>query len=490
MPMFLIFLLSAAAFAIDNTPVNKEQIERGRQNWFNKSYNGWKFFEFLGVHPNPQSRVVFGFDKLVKTPRAQRFQTWGTINDPDCVANPQGGADLCKDPEATGVIGVRKSLDSNGKTVYGVSCASCHAGFDPIRNLKDPNEPTWANIHPTIGNQFLDSGKIFSENMAPTDVRRLMLAAWPKGTVDTTLLFNDGIMNPGTITAFWNTPHRPTFDIGTGVNVSRGGQGGEDDVGADIAALRVYTNIGVCFNECVASRPGQPIDIAQCRRDCKDFPPMNEIEDMVAFMRTAKSPQYPRTKDLDPVDYAKGRKVFSKNCASCHGGSPLILSNDEVNPLKADPANATNACRALSSNWEAGKIWSQFSSDLYKNRVVAGNRGYRTMPLAGVWATAPFTHTQSIGIYTSPTATLKERGAGYEASMMELLSKTRTPKVNVTPFALGTIPAGTPLAYVFNRNATTGAILCDDVVENRGHYYGSNLSDSEKKSLIHWLKYQ
>ena len=483
--------------AFGGAPVNakeaepdKAQLQRGRDNWFNKTYGGGKFFDFLEHHPDPTKRIKIGFENAILTPRNQRFQAWGTINDPDCKANPKGGADICKDPEATGIIGIRKSLGANGQTLYGVSCASCHAGFHPLHPPKDPNEPKWFNIHPSIGNQFLDSGKIFSANMAPQDVRRLMLAAWPKGTFDTTLLFNDGIMNPGTITAFWNLPHRPLFEVGMSEPKNRGGQGGEDDVGGDLAAIRVYTNVGVCFSECVASRPGLPIDLNQCRRDCRDFPPQNEINDMVSFMRSTKSPRYPIWEGLNPIQYAKGYKVFTKNCASCHGGDPLILSNDEVNPLRADPENATNACRALSTNWETNRLWSQFSSNVYKNRVTEGNRGYRTMPLAGIWATAPFLHNQSVGSWADPTQSVEERGLVYEASMQELLSKNRTPKVNVTPVAVGPFPAGTPLAYIFSRDPATGSVLCTDTVENRGHYYGSQLSAPDKNSLIHWLKYQ
>lgn len=489
-PFIFGLFVSLSVLAIDNAPSNSAQIERGRKNWFNNMYDGWKFIDILSVHPDPTKRVSLGFAKVVETPRAQRFQTWGTINDPDCRANPQGGPDLCKDPEATGVIGIRKVVGANGKVSYGISCASCHAGFNPLLPPRDPNEATWSNIHPTIGNQFLDSGKIFSANMDPQDVRRLMLAAWPKGTADTTLLFNDGIMNPGTITAFWNVPHRPTFDVGMGERKNRGGQGGEDDVGSDLAALRVYTNIGVCFNECVGARPGLPIDVNQCRRDCKAFPPQNEIDDLVAFMRSTKSPKYPRNSALDPIDYVRGQKVFSKNCASCHGGSSLVLSNDEVIPLKADPANTTNACRSLANNWETGQLWSQFSSQLYKDRVTAGDRGYRVMPLAGIWSTAPFLHNQAIGYAPSPTASVEERGKAFEVSMLELLSKDRTPKINVTPMAVGPYPAGTPLAYIFNRDAATGVVRCDDIVENRGHHYGADLSAVDKRNLIHWLKYQ
>src|SRR5262249_20133832 len=148
--------------------------------------------------------------------------------------------------------GIKKYADPDGTTLFGVTCASCHAGFDPLHPPADPNEPSWENIHPTIGNQYLKSGRIFAAHLAQNDLRQLMFRAWPDGTVDTTLLFSNNIMNPGTITAFWEQPHRPLFDVGLPQPKMRNGQGGEDDVGGDLAALRVYTNIGVCFAECTA----------------------------------------------------------------------------------------------------------------------------------------------------------------------------------------------------------------------------------------------
>ena len=86
------------------------------------------------------------------------------------------------------------------------------------------------------------------------------------GTVDTTALFPDYINNPGVVTAFWNHPWRPTFDVGADEDKMRNGQGGEDDLGGDVAALRVYTNIGVCFTECVLGpmQTATPIDIPAC----------------------------------------------------------------------------------------------------------------------------------------------------------------------------------------------------------------------------------
>ena len=469
------------------------QLDRGRNVWFNNTYGGEKFFAFLKVHPDPQKRIDIGFDKVAKTPRAQRFDVWGVINDPDCTANPAGGYDICPDPASSGVIGVRKTTLPDGSVMYGTSCASCHAGFDPLNPPDDPNEPDWDNIHATIGNQYLQIGKIFAANLAATDPRGFIFAAWPPGSVDTTLLFDDGIMNPGVITHFWAHKHRPTFEVGRSEPQLRNGQGGEDDLGGDIAAMRVYTNIGVCFQECVAPavQQGRPISIDECRQRCPEFPPQQDLDDLSAFLASFEAPQYPGVPNK--VVQAAGAAIFDRECAMCHareGDLAKTITNDEINPLVVEGDNATNACRVLSTNWEQGKLWAEFSSQAYKDNIAAGNRGYRTMPLAGIWATAPFLHNQSIGTRPPADATPSERAAAFRSSMWELLSADRDPVVHTIPIPLGPFPAGTPTRLVFSSPDASGVAKCMDFVENRGHYYGSDLNVLEKAALIFWLQYQ
>jgi mono/diheme cytochrome c family protein len=475
-----------------------ESTHPGRNIWFNNAYGGEKFFTFLANHPDPSKRLKVGFEAVINTPRAVRFDQWGVINDPDCKANPAGGADICPDPTATGVVGIRKST-ARGFTEYGVACAGCHAGFSPINPPANPNAPKWGNIHPTIGNQYAKFGAMFAANLDltnPTDaVRALVFASWPDGTVDTTALFQDNINNPGIVTAFWEHMNRNKFDVGLPEPKLRNGQGGEDDLGGDIAALRVYTNIGVCFNECVlgAVVSNQPISIAGCRANCADFPPQTDLDNLTSYLALAERPNFPGRVD-NTARYDRGSAVFAANCVSCHDNTTdalkRVLSNDEMNSLQSLGDNATNACRALGTNWDPGHIWAEFASDITHQRAITGTKGYRNMPLGGIWSTSPFTHNQSIGVWAPANATPAQRADAYATSMRELLSATRTPKVNTIPFAIGTAPAGTPLALVVNRDPATGALLCGDYVENRGHYFGSQLSSDDKEALIYYLRFQ
>ncbi|MGC1951103.1 MAG: hypothetical protein WA970_00665 [Gammaproteobacteria bacterium] len=340
------------------------------------------------------------------------------------MANPEGGLDRCPDPNASGVVGIRKFQQEDGSYLFGVACAACHAGFDPLTPPADPSAPTWDNIHPSIGNQDLDTGALFAANLEEDDVRRFMFAAWPRGTTDTSLLFNDHIMNPSAITPIWNLPFRPRFDVGSGKPRIRNAQGGEDDLGLGVATRRVYTNLGSCFFDCVAPAvmAGEPISIKSCEADCPDFPPQQDLEDLSAFLQSIRAPKYRGPKD--PWFHRRGREVFAEHCGSCHDNRAKrrkLLSNDAVNPLGVDPDNTTNACRALGTNWDEGHIWAEFSSDRHKKRAEAGGKGYRTMHLAGIWATAPFLHNQSIGTSVEPTALPDERVAVFEEAMWALL---------------------------------------------------------------------
>lgn len=489
----------------------------GKDVWFKSTFGGEKFFTLIA--PNPPFNLHLGFDALLTSNRDTRFTEWGAINDPDCVQGDasSGFLDKCKDPESAGIVGVRKKIlitPAGPKVLIGVACASCHAGLDPANPPADPNHPAWENIHPTVGNQFLDIGKIFKVHFSPNDPRYQVFNTWAPGTVDTTAIENDGINNPGIVTQFWDLDNRPFFNLtnnGEPIRVHRGGQGGEDDVGCELAALRVYFNIGMCAAECMlphlANGPGgtqTPIDQAECAQRCPEFvQARTEVVDMCNFMTTAKPPKLLSAPDgnqhVDMRVVNRGRRVFERACASCHSnGKPLpqdVLSDDEVLPAATV---GTNSCRSKTTNWKAGQIWAEFSSDQYKARPTGGPGFYRNVPLQGAWATAPFFHNNRLGAYTGDQ-TVGGRIAAYEDAMDQLLNPWKrdlfgsiqgtTAEITIpTPFGNITLPPGTPVALFANLDQATFQNRCLDVFENQGHYFGALLPREDKYALTEFLK--
>lgn len=507
----VLFVTTGACFA-----KNKKDVAEGRDIWFNSTFGGERFFSL--ILPNPPFSLPLGFDQLLTWPRDTRFHEFGVINDPDCTPGDAstGYLDRCADPESAGVIGIRKFPNpSGGPPLIGVTCAACHAGFDPNHPPVDPNHPKAENIHPTIGNQFVQIGKIFRAHLSPHDPRYQVFNSWAPGTVDTTVLENDHINNPGMITPIWAVPDRPFFDVthdGVPLSVHRNGQGGEDDAGCETAALRVYFNIGMCAAECMvghlANGPGgsqTPIDLAECRNVCPDLLEAEaSVGKLCAFLQTPRSPRLvtapggPQFVDWKVVQ--KGKKVFFSACGSCHSDGDRSVKHNTLTDDLIHPYSeiGTNSCRARTTNWMEGHIWAAFSSDQYKERPTGGPGFYRDMPLVGIWATAPFFHNDRLGPNTGDPS-VAGRIAAYETAMDLLLNPEKRDETGSilrtddfvqlpTPTGVVTLPAGTPVAQFANIDPGSGDNLCPDLMENQGHYFGADLSAEDKYALTEFLK--
>lgn len=507
----------------------KKQIEHGRDLWIKETFGGEKFFSL--VMPLPPFQLVLGLDVMLQSPRASRFTEWGVVNDPDCQPGDASthGFDKCKDPNSAGVVGVRKfpnpafnaslpTSPTNTPVLLGVACAGCHAGLDPQNPPKNPNAPGWDNIHLTTGNQYDQIGKIFGAHQVASSPRYQVFNSWAPGTVDTTAIENDGINNPGTITQFYEFDKRPFFDhhlLGQPKKTHRAGQGGEDDVGCELATTRVFFNIGMCASECMVSHLGggqSPIDLAQCERDCADYRREQEnVGDLCAFILDAKSTPTPTLDKapggkqfIDKKAQKRGADVFAQNCASCHSNGenqnknswtndlPLVAASFDAVNGEAPGTVGTHKCRALSTNWLGGKIWAAFSSDELKAR---GPGYYKNLPLLGVWATAPFLHNNRLGLFNNDPS-VPGRIAAFENAFDLLLNPStrdfngsiQRASVAVTLPSGGTVPAGTPINAFANVNPATGVNACPEYVENGGHYYGAALSADDKRALREYVK--
>jgi len=519
----LILLAPLTACGVDDstsetTQALSPQLQHGHDVWFNSTFGGEQFFS--EILPAPPFNLQLGIDSAITSPRDTRFTNYGLLNDPDCTQGDAttGYVDRCADPESAGVVGVRKKVvitASGPKVLVGVACAACHAGLDPSNPPADPNHPAWANIHATVGNQYIQIGKLFGGHLSPHDPRKQVFDTWAPGTVDTTAIESDHINNPGIITQFFDLPDRPYFNVtnhGLPVSAHRAGQGGEDDAGCETAALRVYFNIGMCAAECMvphlANGPGgtqTPIDDAECTARCPAYSDAKAaVTDECAFMASqlpAKLADAPGgAAYIDQSKVARGKAVFRANCASCHsngeGDLHDVLSDDLIHPMGDI---GTNSCRARTTNWTTGHIWQNFSSDQYKQRPTGGPGFYRDVPLLSVWATAPFFHNNRLGTYNGDPS-VAGRIAAYTDAMDQLLNpwkrdllgsiQTTSDSIQVSLGSTSlTLPAGTPVALFANLNpANPLENFCPDLIENGGHIFGWYLSAGDKAALTEYLK--
>ncbi len=436
---------------------------------FGSKTNGQRFKQF-GLITDPDCKkgneASYGFDICEGDEELLKFVGKQGYRDPACDIKGVPGLENACQMEfgtSTGALGFRKfpnpkfkkaawkgweNYNSHDPSVeppflFGTSCGSCHIGFNPNKPPKDPEHPSWENIDGTVGNVFLDNTAIFTSGFGTKELFYQALTHVRPGTTDTSAVPNDQLHNTGTFNAILNFDKKPTFveqvarwrrDAETRQwafaskkePVMHILKGGEDSVGADLAVLRVYVNIGMCSEECWqnnltnlkqfsgAGLSQRPFDIAQCRRDCGNWRAMEDrVDSMVAFLIKRRPSdlkdavdaegQSVGAKHLETVKatydsaysaeggvFEAGRKVFAQNCASCHSslkprlpGQPrdeaFFLAQDflkaDANGVRVDWLGndertdaslvGSNRCRALHDNHSKGHIWEQFASETF-----------------------------------------------------------------------------------------------------------------------------
>lgn len=171
--------------------------------------------------------------------RQERWQKFGTMNDPGCTAREDGDPDeyglymdKCRDPYSAGVVGFRKfpnpKFDKNkwdakayqtGKAkdmqppyLVGLTCGACHTSFDPLKPPAKGQEasPKWDNLTFTIGNQYFNEGELYKPiTDGPKDFKYQVLQTQQRGTSDTSGVASDHINNPNSINSIVNLLARP-----------------------------------------------------------------------------------------------------------------------------------------------------------------------------------------------------------------------------------------------------------------------------------------
>ena len=299
---------------------------------------------------------------ITATPREQRFQKLGVINDPGCrkASKPDVYGlmlDDCDDPYSSGIMGLRlfpnpqfnrshwdadqyvnQDADMEPPYLAGLSCGICHISFNPIKPPADPANPQWENLAPAIGNQYLREGQMYIGGLPDDNFLYWSYYTQQAGTSDTSRISTDFINNPNAINSIWyilsaRPKHTETMNDGTTQDVPHILKDGSDSIGPAGAALRVYINIGSCpdYRSSLedtffgALKPQHPFEIAKASKECVDWQLTSARMTDAANFLDANQPYHLKdapggknylTASSETLDL--GQTVFAENCARCH----------------------------------------------------------------------------------------------------------------------------------------------------------------------------
>lgn len=198
----------------------------------------------------------------------------------------------------------------------------------------------------------------------------------------------------------------------------------------------------------------------------------NRFTDVLAWTASLQPPPYPFALDNNLV--AKGKVLFEEHCQDCHGNYtpgaasyPNLLVS--INEVKTDPLYAVYlADRSGLAGW-FNQSW--FAQSEPKARMEA-SYGYMAPPLDGIWATAPYFHNASV-----PT-------------LEDVLNSPNRPRYWRRTYQPPYDPEKAGWQYSREKSGKDKNTYDTTLpgYGNGGHTYGDQLSNSERRALVEYLK--
>jgi mono/diheme cytochrome c family protein len=200
--------------------------------------------------------------------------------------------------------------------------------------------------------------------------------------------------------------------------------------------------------------------------------------DIRAYLETVQPPAFPG--EIDPALADAGRAIFERACSSCHGtyGETPSYPNVVV-PLDRIGTDPLYAETMTDGGLDRFYEWVDRSPNGGTVRA-APSRGYIAPPLDGIWAVAPYLHNGSVPSLRAlldsrlrPTFWRHVEPRGYDTDALGWRHEA---------LDAGKSAAGTPAERARIRDATLPGY------DNRGHVYGDDLGDAERRALMEYLK--
>jgi hypothetical protein len=294
----------------------------------------------------------------------------------------------------------------------GMACGFCHIGPRPTNPPADPEHPQWSNLNSTVGSQYFWFDRVFVWNADNSNFIFQLLHAYLPGTLDTSLVSTDSILNPRTMNAIYDLKSRILHGKPFGREQLTGGQldnkqfndfvpsgplaelyekpyvytprvlkDGSDSVGALGALNRVFLNIGLFseewllhFNPFAGGKRYSPIRIADAERNSVYW---QATEQQTFYMaqfllkagqpdRLGDLPERQRTRYLnaDAATLDRGKTVFAERCARCH-------SSKLPEPLAGMQGPGSESCNGPNYLTCWNRYWASTKTDEFKQNMVA-----------------------------------------------------------------------------------------------------------------------
>jgi len=204
------------------------------------------------------------------------------------------------------------------------------------------------------------------------------------------------------------------------------------------------------------------------------------FRDVHAYLKSIEAPKYPFPIDAEKAE--RGRRIFKKNCAECHGTyDGEVEFPGEIVPLDVvgtDPARLDGLSDRFVAHYNA--TW--FAENHPASPPLGG---YQAPPLVGIWASAPYLHNGSVPTlhallqsatrpkrFTRPPSTdfehYDQRDVGWKFQELGPADEDSKPKS----------PHKAHFIYDTSRYG----------LGNGGHLFGDKLSEDQRYDLIEYLK--
>lgn len=203
------------------------------------------------------------------------------------------------------------------------------------------------------------------------------------------------------------------------------------------------------------------------------------------WLESFAPPPSPYLQNLDPGRVSEGRRIYMRECASCHGHqgpNGYVFEGARLGQIEPIDYVGTDRGRLDSYTIEMEKYQKDrlfCGEPEHRFRHFKKTDGYANMPLDGLWLRAPYLHNGSVPTLADLLEKPAERPLAFRRGREHVALDPERGGF-VAPACIPSIAAeSTPGSFCFDTTLAGNS--------NRGHEYGTELSAAEKHALLGYL---